>query len=418
MYEYRESLNSALEKSSFSELNRLLKSRKPEETETTISVYSLQNHTIDNIQTFLSAHLIQNGINLHFHQADYAVIEQELIDEVSDFHNGSHDLLLVSLVLETLVDGYWKNLFTVDSVIQRLDSIVNLAINSGKCPVVMNTFLMPSKSSRGMISLKTKGSLESKINAINSWLLKKAEDCSALYIIDWREIACQSNVTTCQSSKMWYMARALFTNAFLNSYAFEISQLLKVKIKGPKKCIALDCDGTLWGGVVGEDGLDGVALDSDSYPGRVFHDFQQRLLALHNRGFVLAVISKNNEPDVLEVFDKHPDMVLKREHFVSLKINWSNKPDNIEEIARDLNLSLDHFVFVDDSDFECGLMRSTYPNLDVFQVPKELWTYNDAFDSCRFFDVLSESSEDQNKTKMYQQEAHRQSAVKAFDNIY
>ena len=173
-----------------------------------------------------------------------------------------------------------------------------------------------------------------------------------------------------------------------------------------KKCLILDCDNTLWGGIIGEDGIAKIAIGK-TYPGISYRDFQESILNLHNRGVILTICSKNNDNDVLEVLEEHPDMVLRKEHFSVMKINWEDKATNIRAIAQELNIGLDSMVFVDDSDFEVNLVRQRIPEVTTIQLPKDPTAYRDWLDSFGKFDSLSYSKEDGNRNRMYQQEVGR-----------
>ena len=170
----------------------------------------------------------------------------------------------------------------------------------------------------------------------------------------------------------------------------------------PFKVIVLDCDNTLWKGVIGEDGIEGIAIPP------AWRQMQQVMLELWGKGFLLCLCSKNDEPDVLEVFDKHPNMILKRDHLVSWRINWQPKSENIRSLAQELNLGLDSFVFVDDNPLECAEVRSGCPEVLTLQLPSEeeitkflghIWA----------FDRLKVTSEDRQRTAMYKQEIERAS---------
>lgn len=184
-----------------------------------------------------------------------------------------------------------------------------------------------------------------------------------------------------------------------------------------KKCLVLDCDNTLWGGIIGEDDISGINLSKDEYPGKYFYDFQLNIKSLLDRGYILAIASKNTRLDVLQVFREHPDMVLKESDFVSMKINWTDKATNIKEIAKDLNLGLEHFVFIDDSDFECGLIRSQLPEVSVLQVPKKLCDLPQILEKSNLFNSLTGSTEDSNRTKMYQDEQIRTNHSNNFSSM-
>ena len=181
-----------------------------------------------------------------------------------------------------------------------------------------------------------------------------------------------------------------------------------VLLKKPKaKCIALDADNTLWGGIIGEDGLNGISLGPD-YPGSVFVDFQRRLLDFQKRGFLLALCSKNNPQDVREVLSKHPHQVLREKHFAAIRINWLAKPDNLQSIAEELNLGLESFIFVDDSPHECLSIQRCFSQVNVVKVPEEISDIPFCLDDLPHLEILNLTEEDQQRTQLYVQERKRQ----------
>jgi len=185
-----------------------------------------------------------------------------------------------------------------------------------------------------------------------------------------------------------------------------------------KKILVLDCDNTLWGGVVGEDGLGGVALGADKPHGQIYTEIQYLALALQRRGVLLALCSKNNPEDVDEMLRRHPEMVIRDQHLAIKKVNWADKATNLRAIARDLNLGLESIVFVDDSAFEIELLREQLPEVTTMLVPGKIVEYPTAFRdiSSRFFQ-LAEAAEDKNKTEQYRLEADRQETRRNYDNI-
>ena len=176
------------------------------------------------------------------------------------------------------------------------------------------------------------------------------------------------------------------------------------------KVIVVDADNTLWGGVIGEDGINGIALGQE-YPGRAFVDFQKRLLSLQQRGFILALCSKNNPDDLNEVLLNHPHQLLKNEHFAAQRVNWQPKPDNLRAIAEELNLGLDSFIFVDDSDYECSAVRHSLPEVDVIQVPSRATDIPSCLDALARLEIVSLTAEDLQKTAMYAQERMRRTQL-------
>jgi FkbH-like protein len=214
--------------------------------------------------------------------------------------------------------------------------------------------------------------------------------------------------------RLWYSV--LFP--FAPAAAREVSRRvvgLGAALKFPKaKVIALDVDNTLWGGIVGEDGFDGIALGHD-YPGNAYLAFQRRLLDFQQRGFILVLCSKNNSADVQQVLNTHPHQILKPEHFAAMRINWDPKTDNLVTLAEELNLGLDSFIFVDDSDYECALVRRELPQVEVVQIPARPVEVPYCLDPVSRLELLSFTAEDLKKTEMYAQERVRRELRKNVD---
>ena len=185
-----------------------------------------------------------------------------------------------------------------------------------------------------------------------------------------------------------------------------------------KKCIILDLDNTLWGGILGEDGADNIKIGED-YPGNAYRFFQQYLLELSRFGILLTVCSKNNEADVLEVWEKHPEMILRKEHFVAWQINWNNKADNIRELARVLNIGLDSMVFIDDNPTERELVKQVLPMVQVPDFPEQPYLYprfarqltND------YFKIYRLTVEDLSKTQQYKENSERNRFQNQFSDM-
>lgn len=185
-----------------------------------------------------------------------------------------------------------------------------------------------------------------------------------------------------------------------------------------KKCLVLDLDNTLWGGVLGEDGVDGIKLGGD-YPGNAFSYWQRALLQLSRNGVILAVCSKNNEADVQEAWDCNPFMELKREHFSALRINWTDKVTNIRDIADELNIGLDSFVFIDDNPAERELVKQMLPQVTVPDFPEKLYMLMPFFKELveRYFRIYAVTAEDRNKTQQYQANAMRRAQQARFADL-
>ena len=183
-----------------------------------------------------------------------------------------------------------------------------------------------------------------------------------------------------------------------------------------KKCLVLDMDNTLWGGILGEDGVSGIQL-GNTYPGNCYRDFQSWIKEIQNTGVILALCSKNNPEDVQQAFSQRDEMVLKSADFSALRINWKNKAENLIEIAQELNIGIDSLVFIDDSPFEREQVKSMLPDVVVPDFPKQPYLLVDFIQEVynQWFQVYELTEEDKSKSVQYQQNAQRRQLLNAFD---
>ncbi len=197
---------------------------------------------------------------------------------------------------------------------------------------------------------------------------------------------------------------------FSESFMVEVGKKLAAIIKGyktkAKKCLVLDCDNTLWGGIIGENGLDGIRL-SDTGPGSEFYELQKRIKSLYNRGVILALNSKNNLADVLEVLHNHPHMLLKEKDFASIQVNWENKAENMIAIANDLNIGLDSMLFLDDDPIQRKLIRDLVPEVKVVELPKNPVAYFQIVQTLTDFETIKLTDEDKKRGSSYAAQKER-----------
>jgi FkbH-like protein len=206
--------------------------------------------------------------------------------------------------------------------------------------------------------------------------------------------------------RLWYSARYPFTPLGAQVLAQRVINI-GVGLKFPKaKVLVLDADNTLWGGILGEDGLNGIALGPE-YPGNVYLEFQRRILHYQQRGFILALCSKNNAADVDQLLNEHPHQLIKDRHLAARRVNWKAKTDNLVSLAAELNVGLESFIFLDDSDYECAAVRHQLPQVEVVQTPTKPILIPFCLEHVARLEVLSITDEDRVKTQLYVQERHR-----------
>lgn len=254
------------------------------------------------------------------------------------------------------------------------------------------------------------------IEEANRRLAELAARRSNLRICDLARLAGQMGTERFWSPRDMFTSMQPLSAAALPRLAEEVAELVLLYRRTPVKCIVLDCDNTLWGGIIGEDGLGGIRL-GETYPGLCYQEFQRQLRDLTRAGFLLALNSKNNEADVQRVFAEHPGMVLRPEHIAAERINWQDKITNMHELAEELNIGLDSLVFIDDSDFEINLVREQLPQVRTLQVPREPWKLPGLLPAARLIDRLAVTAEDRRKSQMYVQERQRKQFQREAGNL-
>lgn len=217
-------------------------------------------------------------------------------------------------------------------------------------------------------------------------------------------------------TRKWYLYRQPWTEPFWNAVGMQLGRIICAEKLSAKKCIVLDADNTLWGGVIGEDGLEGIQL-GEEFPGRAYRDFQKYLLHLQRRGIMIAIASKNNPSDFYEVMDRHDAMVLRREHIAAFEIHWESKVDSIRRVAKDLNIGLDSIVFVDDSPKEIGEVGERLPDVACVLVPEEAADLPYCLAGTDFFDLAEITDEDKRRTQMIRADRSRRELHEAMSEL-
>lgn len=253
------------------------------------------------------------------------------------------------------------------------------------------------------------------IERYNAALFEAEKTHANLKVIDFSDFTCRYSVADLFDWKYYFISQMGINPKLTKDFQSWWQRKLDSVALKRKKCLVLDLDNTLWGGVLGEEGISGIKIGGD-YPGKAFSFFQKSLLQLSKSGVILTVCSKNNEADVLEAWDKNPFMVLKKEHFAAYRINWTDKATNIKELAEELNLGLDSFVFVDDNPTERELIKQMLPMVAVPDFPAQPYEFPIFFKHLvdDYFKVYSITEEDKKKTEQYKANAARVQAQHSF----
>ncbi|MFC2107375.1 HAD-IIIC family phosphatase [Bacteroidota bacterium] len=319
------------------------------------------------------------------------------------------DLVIIHYDLLNILD---KNPFFIESIDEKqFESIFNsishemelILTNLKSVPaIVFNTFSAMGIYANAVI--QTKG--EKLALRLNEYL--KSKKNTNLQLIDINVILTKVGVANAFDFRMFYLSKSLYTIAFWKEYVYSLSSIVYRFTGILKKAVLFDCDNTLWKGVLGEDGMTGIDMSSESKVGQIYNNIQKIAVWLSNQGVIIGLCSKNNPGDVELVFKEHPDMVLSKDHIVISRINWQDKATNLREIAKELNIGLDSLVFVDDSSFEINLIKEQIPQILTLQVPASIHEYpNELLRLIESHFYLAGNKEDIEKTKQYKAQTQR-----------
>ncbi len=384
----------------------------------TVKVLVLRHITVEGFDTYLKHHLYRRQLRPQLSFSGYGATDAEVLASDGAVALAQPELIVLALALDELDPDYGQPGWTCDRALAQLHGLLDLLVERSTATLLVHNFLPPLWNEAGLVPDRQGLGLVAQVGRLNEAVSAAVKQhAPRLVLIDWQALLRRLGAASALDERGRYLWRAPFRHAFLDGWAQQVGTVVCALRGRAKKVLVLDCDHTLWGGVVGEDGLDGIALDPQQYPGRVFFDFQTTVLHLAERGVLLALCSKNNEADVFEVLDKHPACRLKRQHLSSWRIDWHNKADNIQAIAAELNLGLDAFVFVDDSPQECALVRQMLPQVTVLQVPKRLVELPSLLLQDGWFDTLQSTEEDRKRSQLYQSEAQRKQVRSQFGDL-
>jgi FkbH-like protein len=381
-----------------------------------ISFRVLRNYTLENMEPLVRFECAQFKIDASMTFSDFDTFEQEVVDPQSLTNTDPSDVVVVSLWIDDLF-GQRSVSFEAGPIVERVTGLLDRLIKNTPSTLVLTSFLPPFFAVGGARVGKTRDSALECVREVNRLVESYSQNQERIHVIDLSAISARLGEEASIDPRFWYLYKAPLKNEALSVMASELAQLAAGIRGAAKKVLVLDCDNTLWGGIVGEDGIEGIALDPNSYPGAVFYDFQRQILALKNQGALISICSKNNEADVLNVLEQHPHSLLRPRDLAAWRINWESKVANLRELADDLNLGIDSMVLIDDSPAECAFVRESLPEVTVLTVPTNLFELPGVLRQYRGFDRPQRSKEDEKRTEMYRQERLRRDTKKDFEDL-
>ncbi|HOO56658.1 MAG TPA: HAD-IIIC family phosphatase [bacterium] len=389
------------------------------------SVAFLSNVTMEPVFPFIKYFLCRERFAPAIVETGFDNILQEVSKSESNIYHEDVKLIVLNVKLEAFSEILSREFMSagpgsIESeegrLLDYIETVIEEIRKRSAVPVALHNFEIPVFTAGGVYDSLDAGSRLNSVRKLNFRLMEKIEKTEGVYIVDADRVQSHIGYDDYFDSRYWHIGRSPYTNRAAEKLSHEYLKILRALYGKTKKCLVLDCDNTLWGGVIGEDGMGGIAV-GHTYPGSAFRDFQYAVKELYDRGIMLALCSKNNPADVMQVLEEHPDMVLRKEHFVAFSINWDNKTDGLKEIARELNIGPDSMVFLDDSDFEVSMVKNVLPQVVALKMPDDPSLYRDMLLSCGYFDSLVITEEDRNRSGMYFAETKRKSAAGVADSI-
>ncbi len=389
-----------------------------------LRVALLRSYTAEPIEPILKLRLLLDGYQPSIWVGGYNQYTQEILDRGSTLHEFRPDLVLMMIRLEEVMpdfvdefgsrpSSHWAE--RVAQKVREIGGLVERIEAAFPAQVVVQSMTLHG-TYFGVNDPQRADGQNALVQSFNQGLAAEFARRKGTYLWDFDRLVRAKGHENLYDPKMWYVSRHPVRESAYPAIVDDLIRYVRSAFGRIRKCVVVDLDNTLWGGIVGEDGIEGIKLGRD-YPGNCYRDFQKELLKLYHRGILLAISSKNNESDALEVLDKHPDMVLRRKHFAAYRINWQDKASNLKALAKDLNIGMDSMVFIDDNPRECELVRQQCPQCDVFCLPEKPYLIPRFLESVPGLECVSLTEEDSRRGEMYQAQLVRGQTAAKFENL-
>lgn len=416
---------SQLYRLSFADIQNIL-NHSEKHAEKSLNISILRNVVLDPISIYLRFLALENGYWANICFGEYDNVFQESVFGSANLLAEDTDFVFVFLQLDTLSWKIGRNFpaLSSDEVKQEFDRICNTihSILIGirkqtKGVILWHSFELSSYPNMGILDCQGETFQTATIQKLNSFARNCLREVGNAYYVDMNLGLLRLGFSEFYDWRHWHLGKAPFSRLAYREIAFEDFKYIKALTGKNKKCVVLDCDDTLWGGVIGEDGLAGIKIGKH-YPGSAFSEFQEEVVNLYHKGIILAICSKNNSDDVWDVFRNHPDMIIREDHISAFQINWEDKATNMRRIASHLNIGLDSMVFIDDSDFEINLIHQELPEVATILLPRNrVSEYRNILLSSGYFDSLTLSKEDKLRGEMYKADIQRKELIDCVVNI-
>jgi FkbH-like protein len=392
------------------QLDRLIQkhSKKSQTTPSSLKAVRLAllgSSTLKHLVSGIRVAGLRRGLWIEVFEGDYGQYLHELLETKSQLHQFAPEFVCFAFDAPHLLKMAQGD---PSAAIQHLQTCWKLATEAFACTVIQQTALPVLPDAFGSNEHRMVESPQHLVATFN-WALATAADAAGVHLLAVDKYSARDGLTAWHDPALWLRTQQEVHPAASPLYGDLLVRLIAAQRGRSAKCLVLDLDNTLWGGVIGDDGLNGIVLGPGNPTGEAFAAIQRYALRLKQRGILLAVCSKNDEANALAPFDSHPDMLLKRTDIACFIANWSDKAGNLRHIATTLNIGTDALVFVDDNPFERNLVRREMPEVMVPELPADPALYVDSIARSGYFEALHLTEEDRARAEQYRANAERDS---------
>jgi FkbH-like protein len=375
----------------------------------------LRSFTVEPLVPFVRAAGFVHGIDLEIYVSDFNTYAQEILNPASQLYRFDPQIAILAVQTRDIAPDLWAEYASLTAeeievaiarVVAGYKSWIKAFRTYSNAQLIVHSLEAPYFPSQGLLDYQSDAGQLAALRRINEALRCTAASQKGVYLLDYDALIARHGRIRWHDEQKWLTSRMPISAEHLPHLANEWLRYIHPMTGKTCKVLVTDLDNTLWGGVIGEDGMDGIQLGPE-YPGGVFQALQRTMMDLYKRGILLAVCSKNNFSDAMEVFERHPGMLLKTEHFASLRINWNDKARNLREIAAELNVGIDSLAFLDDNPVERERIRRELPEVNVIELPEEPMEFSRVLRETPVFERLTLSDEDRERGRFYGEQRQR-----------
>ena len=390
-----------------------------------LKVALLSSFTLNGLNEVLHVKCSDMGIRYQSYISGYNQYNQELLNPESDYYKFCPDITFLILDIRNFLGDNFYNFHIlsddtkkefVKEKINHLENIIQNFEKNSNSKLVITNFNIPYYSPNGIIESKIKFGLHEMIEKINHSLRDISKTHNSIYVYDFNQFVSKHGEKNIFDYRQFHLGDIQITFNFMPYFGYELMSYIKSITGTNRKCIVLDLDNTLWGGVVGEDGFDGIELGQTAN-GKAFVDFQKELLSLWQQGIILAINSKNNFDDAMKVIHEHPEMILREKNFANIQINWNDKAQNLLQISDEINIGLNSIVFFDDDKLNQTRIKQEFPEVLTIELPEDPSEFSPLLKELNDFNVLQRTDEDTKRGQMYTEQRKRKELEKSVSNL-